>query len=195
MATNQAAPPSLREHMGFCKAIWMKKVILILFVVCFSCLFVVCFSCAEEKSDYVNIYGISFKCPPEWKVSNTEDRGAGKFISIEKNGAGSSGLVTMTFTRENFEPAEYLRHMQASFLRQKGFEGLVFQPARETYYGKHKGITSSYAVDVMSIMHAGEMYVFRENGITMCVVHQEATEDHKENLQGFETIKESLSLK
>ena len=164
----------------------MKKVIWIFLIICFSC--------AEQKSTHVDIYGVSFHCPSGWKVTETEDYGSAKFLSIEKKGFTSSGLVTMNFTEEDFELDEYLQLMQESFLDQQVFKNLVFQQTMETYYGKYKGIVSSFTMDVISIKHTGKMYVFHENGITMALVQQEAIEDHKENLQGFETIQESLTL-
>ena len=164
----------------------MKKYFLILCTICFSC--------AEQKSTFVEIYGISFTCPQGWKITETEDYGTGKYVSIEKRGLSSSGLVTMSFTEENFELLEYLQIFQESFKKRKIFTNLVFHPAMETFYGKYKGIASSYTVSVLSVKHTGKIYVFRENGITMAIIHQEAMEDHKKNLRGFEIIKESLIL-
>ena len=169
----------------------MKRFSLVLVAV--MALFVICFSCAE-KSVRVDIYGISFNCPPGWKVTETEDYGTAKYISIEKKGISSSGLVTMSFTEENIELDEYLQIVQESFLDQGVFKDLVFQQAKETDYGKYQGIVSSYTFEVMSIKHTGKIYVFYENGIIMALVHQEAIEDHTKNLPGFETIEESLRL-
>jgi hypothetical protein len=164
----------------------MKKVVLILFVICFSC--------TEQKSIHVDIYGISFNCPSGWKITEKEDYGAAKYICIEKKGITSSGLVTMSFIEGDIELYEYLQFMQESFLGQEVFKDLVFQQAKESYYGKYKGIVSSYTAKIMFIKHKGEIYIFHENGITMALIKQEAIEDHEENLQGFETIKKSLSL-
>jgi len=164
----------------------MKKVFLIIWIICISC--------AEQKSTPVAIYGISFDCPSGWKVTETEDYGAGKYICVEKKGFSSSGLVTMSFTTEELELDEYLQLLQETFQEQRVFTDLVFQPAVETTYGKYKGIESSYTFSIMNMKHEGKIYIFRENGITMGLVHQEALEDHAKNLPGFETIQESLSL-
>ena len=154
----------------------------------------ICFSCAEQKSTHVDIYGVSFNCPSGWVVKETEDYGTAKYISIEKKGINSSGLVTMSFTEEEYELDEYLQLFQESFLEQKVLKNLVFQKANEAYYGKYKGIVSTFTFETMSIKHEGKIYVFHENVITMCIVHQEALEDHNKNLRGFETIKESFNL-
>ena len=164
----------------------MKKIFLILFVICFSC--------AEQKSTQFDMYGISFTYPSDWKVTDTADFGSAKYISIEKKGLTSSGIITMSFTSEDFELDEYLQFLQELLEEQDVLENLVFQKTKETQYGKYKGISSPYTFNVSSIKHEGEIYVFEENGITMGLIQQEATEDHKKNLNGFETIKESLSL-
>ena len=151
-------------------------------------------ACTEQKATHVDMYGISFDCPPGWKISETEDYGAAKYISIEKKGSTSSGIVAMAFTEEDFELDEYLQIFQKSLLDQEKIQDLVFQQVKETYYGKYKGIVSPYTFVVMSMKHAGEIYAFYENGITMCIIHQGATEDHKVNHPGFEIIMESLRL-
>jgi hypothetical protein len=156
---------------------------------------VICFSCAEQKSTNVDVYGVSFTCPSGWKVSETEDYGTAKYISIEKKGVNSSGLVTMSFTEEDYELEEYLQLFQESFLEQKVLKNLVFQKANEANYGKYKGIVSNFTFETMSIKHVGKMCIFQKNGITMCLVNQEAVEDHKQNLLGFETIEESFNIK
>jgi hypothetical protein len=160
----------------------------------FLFLFVICFACAEQKSTHIDKYGVSFDCPSGWKVTETEDYGAVKYINIEKQGISASGLVNMSFTEDDFELDEYLQFFQESLREQKVMKNLVIQKANEAYYGKYKGIVSSYTFESMSIKHEGKMYVFHENGITMCLVQQEAIEDHEKNLQGFEIIKESLSF-
>jgi len=165
----------------------MKRVFIILLVFCFSC--------AEQKDIQVDIYGISFTCPSGWKVTEKEDYEDTWYISIEKKGFSSSGLVNISFTKEDYELDEYLQIFQESFLNQKVIRNLVFQEAKEEYYGQYKGIVSTYNFVTLSVKHDGKMYVFHENGITMCIIHQGAVEDREKNLRGFEIIEKSLSLK
>jgi hypothetical protein len=164
----------------------MKKVFFILFLICLSC--------TEEKSTHVDIYGVSFTCPKGWKVTETEDYETAKYICIEKKGWSSSGMVTMTFTEEDYELDEYLELIQETYKEQSVFSDIVFQQAVETYHGKYKGIESSYTFKFATIKHEGKIYVFQENGVTMGLVYQEAIEDHEKNLPGFETIKESFTF-
>ena len=160
----------------------------------FFILLVICFSCAEQKDTHVDIYGISLICPSGWKVVETEDYESAWYISIEKKGFSSSGMVLIFFTEEDYDLDEYLQLFQESFIDQKVLKNLVFQKANEACYGQYKGIVSAYTFVTLSVKHEGKMYVFHENGITMCIVHQGAVEDRGENLRGFETIRESLSL-
>jgi len=148
----------------------------------------------NSLKEHADIYGVSFQYPSGWEVSKTEEFGAIKYISIEKKGLASSGLVTMSFTEEDYELDEYLQLFQESLLAQKNLKNMVFQKANEACYGKYKGIVSSYTFETLSIKHEGKMYIFNENGTTMCLIEQEAVEDHKKNLRGFEAIRESLSF-
>ena len=168
------------------RVLMMRKSILIFFV-CFS-------SCIQQQSKHVEIYGVSFDCPSGWKVSETEDYETAKFISIEKKGLTASGLVTMTFTEEDFELDDFLQLLQDSFKEQHVLSNIVFQKSVETNYGEYKGIGASYTFSISGVKHEGKIHVFQQNGITMGIVHQEAIEDHKENLPGFETIMKSVSI-
>jgi len=89
---------------------------------------------------------------------------------------------------------EFLQISQEKIKEQEVLSDLIFQPTVEADYGKYKGVKSAYSFIIQNIKHEGEIYVFRENGITMCIALQEAIEDHKENRQGFETIQTSLIL-
>ena len=148
-------------------------------------------SCTEKKNTHVDIYGISFDCPAGWKVKETQDYGAVKYVCI--NGATSNALLTMSFSDSDFELEEYLEIFKESFM-ENGFKNMVFKQTVEGDYGKYKGIVSSYTFNVIDIEHEGQIYVFKENGIIMCLLKQEATEDHKKNLSGFEIIMNSLTL-
>ncbi len=165
----------------------MKKVFLILFVIFIS-------SCTENSTD-VDIYGVSFTCPAGWKVMETEDYGIEKFISIGKKGFTGSGLVTISFIEGDIDSNEHLQIFQESLEEQKELKNIVFQAIEESYYGKYKGIESSYTFKTFGTAFKGTLYVFQENGITVAIIHQEAIEDHNKNLNGFETIKESLTFK
>ena len=85
----------------------------------FFILLVICFSCAEQKDTHADIYGISFICPSGWKVTETEDYENAWYISIEKNGVSSSGLVAISFTEEDYELDEYLQLFKNHFLTKK----------------------------------------------------------------------------
>jgi len=151
-------------------------------------------SWAGEDAARITVFGLSFDRPAGWEVTETQDYGPSKYISVEKKGYNSSGLVIITFTDRNSKPREYLEVHQKSFLNQKIMKELVFSEAKEEYYGKHKGIASSYTFQIASVKHAGKIYVFNTNGMTVSVVHQEAIEDHAANRPGFETIMKSLSF-
>jgi hypothetical protein len=168
--------------------IMMKKTFLFLAV------FFLSWTCAEQKSAHVEIYGISFDCPSGWKVSETKDKGFIKHISIEKKGISTSGLVTMFITEEDVDVEILLQNMEQSFKEKKSYKNPVFQQAEESRYGKYKCISSSYTFMIASLKHEGQFYIISENGTTIGLIHQEAVEDHKVNLHGFETIKESFSL-
>lgn len=166
----------------------MKKILILCFIA-------TTLSCSGSKDIPVGVFDLFFTCPAEWKVTEKEDYGDSKYISIEKSGLSESGLVMITYTDEELELLEYLDIYRDSFREQKTLSGVVFGEVKMDHYGQYKGVVCEYTVSIMSIPHEGRFYVFHANGKTVCITEQEATEDKEKNIYGFEKIKETLIFK
>lgn len=156
------------------------------------CLIAITLSCSGSKETPAYVYDLSFTCPAGWNVTEKNDYGDSKYISIEKNGLSESGLVMITYTDEEFELPEYMEIYRDLFKEQKVMSGIVFDEIKMDYYGQYEGLVCDYTVSIMSIPHEGRFYTFYANGKTVCVTEQEAVEDKVTNKDGFEKIKETL---
>jgi hypothetical protein len=160
-----------------------------------GCLFLLA-ACSNTPEKPVSKFGISFTCPAGWAVDESEDdaEDVGYYISVEKKGFGASGLFTVVIINAEEDLAENLEHYQEILDSQALYADLKFQPITEDPYGKYQGIHSSYTTNVMTVPHEGHIYVFSDNGKTVCIVEQEATEDKAKNAPGFKTLKETFII-
>lgn len=158
-----------------------------------SCLLLILLACSGSKETPADVYDLSFTCPAGWTVSEQEDYGDSKYLSIEKKGFTSSGIVMITYANEEFELTDYLDIHKESYKEQKIFSNIAFNKVKDAPYGQYEGITTDYKVSVMSVAHVGRMYVFHANGKTICVTEQEAVEDSTKNKAGFNKIRETFS--
>ena len=160
------------------------------------CLLSIALSCtATSKETPAEVYDASFTCPAGWTVSEQEDYGDSKYLSIEKSGLNSSGLIMVTYSDEHIELTDYLDIYRESFSNQTLLSNIQFEKEKEATYGQHKGLVCEYTFSIMSVEHEGRLYVFHSNGKSVCVTEQEAIEDKAENKAGFEKVKETLTIK
>jgi hypothetical protein len=149
----------------------------------------------EEKFDKA---GISFTIPAEWKITDEEDlEGQGYYLACEKEGANSSGLVTVTTLngkkdleetatgyaeglKENFTAKNAPPKMSAA--KTASFNGIPCQQI-------------DYSMTLISIPHEGRIYSFYCGNKTVTVLVQEAVEDKNVNKPGIEKIISSFSCK
>lgn len=158
------------------------------------CLSVLLLSCSSSKETPTEIYDLSFTCPAGWSISEQEDYGSSKYISIEKSGISSSGIAMITYADEDVELVDFLDIYKESLAGQKVLSDIKFKEAKETSYGQYAGLVCEYTVSILSVAHEGRLYVFHANGKTACITEQEATEDKAKNKDGFEKIKETLQF-
>ncbi len=149
----------------------------------------------NDKDKPVKYHEVSFICPAGWKVADKNSYGTSRYIGIEKVGNDSSGILTMNFSKIDFNPEEILETLQNALRDQPSLSNLVFNDVKEAYYGVYRGISSAYTFEVDSFQSRGEIFAFEENGTTLAIMQQEAIEDQSLNYEGFEKIKRSLMLK
>lgn len=147
---------------------------------------------SPETPFYEN--GVSFNCPPGWKIDETEDMDEMYYICVEKEGYNDSGLLLMTVFDDANDVQKYVEVYMVNMEEQGIFDKLTFQNSAPASYGSYSGQVVKYMASVLSVPHQGEIFSFEANGRYACVVRQEANEDHKKNKEGFKVLEETLVI-
>lgn len=147
---------------------------------------------SPETPFYEN--GVSFNCPPGWKIDETEDMDEMYYICVEKDGYNDSGLLLMTVFDDANDVQEYVEVYMENMEDQGIFDNLTFGNSTPASYGSYSGQVVKYTASVLSVPHQGEIFSFEANGRYACVVRQEANEDHKKNKEGFKILEETLVI-
>ena len=152
-------------------------------------------ACSTSPETPFSQFGLSFTCPAGWRVSETEDYGNGWYLSVEKSGFNSSGVLTVGKVDEEYEElTEFLSVYKEGLEESPVFSQLKFEKVTKVRYGNYQGIATCYTAKVLTIAHEGRIVAFSANGKTVCIIEQEATEDKNKNKAGFKTIEDSFSI-
>ncbi len=138
--------------------------------------------------------GVSFTVPAGWSISEEEDYGTGYYVSIEKEGFSESGIFMVTWIEGDMSAEEFLELNRESLLEQEVYNNLSFSPIDITKFGNYDAKHLFFTTDVMKIEHRGDMYSFSRCGKTVYVLKQEALEDSKTNMKGFEEFEKSFRV-
>ncbi|GHT79051.1 hypothetical protein FACS189464_3490 [Bacteroidia bacterium] len=152
-------------------------------------------ACATSPETAFKQFGLSFTCPAGWTVGETEDYGNGCYLSVEKNGFNSSGLVTVTKVDEEYdELTDFLSVYREGLEESPAFSQLQFGKATTVRYGSYQGIAISYSAKALTVAHKGRIVAFSVNGKSVCIIEQGADEDKDKNKAGFKTIEDSFTV-
>lgn len=161
----------------------------------FVCLIFINAGCTKTSPEKpFSQFGVSFTCPSGWEIDEASEMAPGYYISIEKTGMNSSGIVSIMIAEEEIDLNVYLSAFQEGISSQSLYSQLNMSETVEGKCGEYPGICAHYTASIMKLPHEGRMYAFSTNGKTIYVLEQEATEDKKENAAGFKTIRESLTI-
>ena len=165
----------------------MKNYLIILF-----CSFI-SFLNAQKK---FNKEGVSFNIPKDWSITEEEDwDGEGYYLSVEKDGLDSSGMVTMTWINGEIDLDEWLEETKTDFKTNLGKNSkLKFDKEVSTTYNNIESKSVSYTFSLIGFKHRGNIILFYKNGKSFLMIKQEANEDIKKNKKGFVIIEESFLL-
>lgn len=166
----------------------MKRLFILLTVLLFSC---------NNKSPaytYENS-GLSFMCPEGWNISEEEEFEGGAFyLSVEKKGFDSSGIITITRFDDHIDLEEL-----SIIMEEELSSNIIYEHSnlniQDSYWGKFAGY-DAYVVQfnssILGVNHTGFIYSFYSDNNTFSVFKQEADEDTIKNLKGFELIENSF---
>jgi len=162
---------------------------------CFLVGFSIFVSCQNTPESKYRDHQVAFTVAESWTVTEEEDLGEGAYyISIEKEGITSSGLIALTWLSDSIELDLWLDQYKIGFREQKEFRnsGLEFSSYKEVKYNNHEARSFSYTASVMDVDISGIIVAFHHNGRTYSILNQGADEDEEKNRQGFDTFKKTL---
>ena len=154
-------------------------------------------ACSSDKSPAIEykMYGVSFTCPADWKVTDSTDYGDMQLIFVEKEGFSASGLLTISIGNvADVEPEDLNDIMQESLQEQEVFHKLVFSETSAGNYAGQDGLFYSYTTQVLGIPHEGRVYIFVVGEKVIAINEQESVDDKKKNAPGFESIRSSFCV-
>jgi hypothetical protein len=151
-------------------------------------------SVQSQKTFENTVYTIDI--PEGWRLADRERLEEGvDFISIEKRGFDSSGMLTLLSS--DFElDLDYGIGMNIEEIKDQ----ILFQNVRSygiqnDSFGSYAARSARYTLSVLGLQHAGMVYGIQENGHSVFILKQEATEDFQVNESGFEELIKSFTFK
>jgi hypothetical protein len=159
---------------------------------------VLLFSFVPREETLFNKAGISFTVPDEWKITEEEDLdGQGYYLACEKEGANSSGLVTISTINARNDLAEtanqYAEALKKNFTAKNGNPKM--SAAKAAVFNGIAAKSVDYTLTLSGIAHEGRIYCFYCGQKTVTVMVQEALEDKELNKAGIEKITSSFACK
>jgi len=139
-------------------------------------------------------FGLTFDFTGDWIITQEEEFDGGFYLSCEKKGVKSSGLITISYIRFMMDESKMIdlikSEMESNPLYQSS--DLRFISEIDTVFNGYICLKSDYEAGVMGIPHRGSIYCFQSCDKTFSVLFQEAIEDAELNLYGFDKVRYSF---
>lgn len=169
----------------------MKNLLILLLII------LTCISCQETPEEKFEKNGVSLISPKGWEITDRENLdNQGYYLSIEKDGINSSGIITLSWVNFELEIIEWINvhkdEMRNNFIYKNS--NLVFKDIYENKFNQLNTTSIEFTVSILGIKHQGIIHFFHEKGKTFSLLIQEAIEDKKKNRNGFELIEQSFSI-
>ena len=163
----------------------------------FSILIILICSFGNQKEyDGFSKDDLSFSYSADWSITEQDNLdGAGYYLSVEKTGFNSSGMLAMTWIYGVFDSHEYIEVIKAEYRENKDFKNLRYSVIRNSIFAGIKTTSCDYSFDILGIKHQGAFHVFVKGGNTYFLLRQEAIEDVEKNQMGFDIIESTFKVK
>ncbi len=158
-------------------------------------LFITTMSYGEANTDkHFELQGVSFNYPDDWRITKQEKvEDNGYYLSVEKKGWDTSGIVVFTWVDEVDEEA-YLKVLQEILKGQPFFRKVEFSPVRQTIFSKKPAIVSDVTASILGMKARGSIYVFTSGEKTYSVIEEEMLEDAEKNKADFKLIETTFTV-
>jgi hypothetical protein len=141
-----------------------------------------------------NVY--SFNIPEDWSLTDSEKIDDGiYYISVEKNGIDSSGLMTIVSFEFLVDLDELINVNIEELQNNSTLNEFNFDSIHDSKFNNISARSTRYNFKTMGINHVGLVYALSSKNNTVVILLQEALEDKKENSNGFDSMEGSFKIK
>lgn len=160
-------------------------------------IFFVSNSCQEAPEEQFEKDGVSLISPKGWKITDEENLdNQGYYLSIEKEGLNSSGLITLSWLNDELELHEWINihkdKMKNNIIYKNS--NLIFEDIHENKFNNLNTTSLNFTVSLLGLKHEGIIHFFHKEEKTFSFLIQEAIEDKNKNRRGFELIEQSFKI-
>lgn len=154
-------------------------------------------SCQETPQAEFEKDGISLTSPKGWKITDEENLDdQGYYLSIEKDGPNSSGLITLSWVNGEIDldkwKSIYKNELKSNIIYRNS--NLRFAKENQDKFNDINTTSVVFTVSIFGLKHEGIIHFFYESDKTFALLKQEAFEDKIKNKNGFEFIEHSFKI-
>ena len=153
--------------------------------------------CKPSPPTTHDLFGIYFSIPGNWNVTDQEKINETDFyLSIEKNGINSSGLISVSTYPNDGTPEQILKAYQQAFKQQKIYKNsdILFHRIEKVIFGQYESNKSRFNRSILGLKHMGSINLIQHNDKNYIILIQEAVEDMSKNDTGFRMFEESFLI-
>jgi hypothetical protein len=139
--------------------------------------------------------GISFSLSNKWKIVSDEPiPESGHYFSAERAGKNATGLFTLIRMDKEEDPSKIILLQQETLKNTNMYRnpGIEFTAIENSYFAGNECKKVQYVTIVKEQKLEGWIWCFNCSGRTIIVFFQTGIEDKKENLKGFDLIKQTF---
>jgi len=160
-------------------------------------LFLFITSCSESKPAKFERDGVLITSPTGWEIIDQESiDDQGYYLSIEKDGFDSSGIVTMTWINGEIDLGEWAYLFQEELMNNIIYRNsnIQFEEAVDDTYNDIDTSSIGFTASILGLDHEGNIHFFYKGDKTFAILIQEAMEDNVTNKPGFDLIEKGFKV-
>lgn len=169
----------------------MKNLLILLLIL------ISCYSCKETPDEKFEKDGVFLISPKGWEITDRENiDDQGYYLSIEKDGLNSSGLIIISWLNTELELSEWINIHKDELKNNIIYKNsnLVFGDLEENKFNNLNTTSINFTMSLLGIEHQGVFHFFNEKEKTFSLLIQEAKGDKNKNRIGFDLIEKSFKI-
>lgn len=160
-------------------------------------IFLILTSCSKSKPAKFERDGVVITSPAGWGITDQESIDEqGYYLSIEKDGFDSSGIVTMTWINGEIDLGEWAYIFQDELENNIIYRNsnIQFEDAVDNNYNNIDTSSIRFSASILGLDHEGNIHFFHKGNKTFAILIQQAIEDQATNKPGFDLLEKSFSV-